>query len=201
VPAPRHVRTISVATLAARFATWDARAGARRSSIADQLMRSLDPDAPPAIAEMLEHAATLLDVGKAIDHYERFEHAAMIVTTADLAGFTHRALGTLSAILRDAGGDASMGPFARLIPRDDRPEVRRAAVALALAEEIHRRIPPTAPAAIQCSWDEGFAVEAPIPATPQLRNVADRFHRVFGSTLAVRPARTGRPMQSVMAPD
>jgi exopolyphosphatase / guanosine-5'-triphosphate,3'-diphosphate pyrophosphatase len=201
VPAPKHVRTISVATLSARFATWDARAGARRSSIAGQLFGSLDPDAPPTVAEMLEHAATLLDVGKAIDHYERFEHSAMIVTTADLAGFTHRALGILSAILRDAGGDTSMGPFARLIPREERPDARRAAVALALAEEIHRRIPPGEPAAIRCSWDDGFVVEAPIPATPQLRNVANRFRSVFGSKLAIRPARAGRPMQSVMAPD
>jgi exopolyphosphatase/guanosine-5'-triphosphate,3'-diphosphate pyrophosphatase len=200
VPAPRHVRTISVATLAARFATWDARGGARRSSIAERLIGSLDPDARPAIAEMLEHAATLLDVGKAIDHYERFEHAAMIVTTADLAGFTHRALGILSAILLDAGGDASLGPFARLIPRDERPEVRRAAVALALAEEIHRRVPPGEPATITCSWDGGFVVEAPIPAAPQLRNVADRFRRVFGSKLAIRPA-PANPKHSAMAPD
>ena len=101
---------------------------------------------------MLEHAATLLDMGKAIDHYERFEHAAMIVTTADLAGFTHEALGILSAILRHAGGDTSLGPYARLIPLGDRPAVRRAAVALALAEELNRRIPPREPAPLRCTW-------------------------------------------------
>ena len=105
VPTPRQVRTISAATLAARFATWDAVAAERRSSLASQLIDALDPETTAFIAESLEHAAALLDVGKAIDYYERFEHAAMIVTTADLAGFTHEALGILSAILRHAGGD------------------------------------------------------------------------------------------------
>ena len=104
IPTPRQVRTISAATLAARFATWDVVVADRRSSLAAQLIDALDPDAAPFLAEMLEHAAMVLDMGKAIDHYERFEHAAMIVTTADLAGFTHEALGILSAILRYAGG-------------------------------------------------------------------------------------------------
>ena len=113
VPSARLVRTISVATLAARFATWDARAAERRSSLAAQLIEALDPDATPELTELLAHAAFLLDVGKAIDYYERYEHAAMIVMTADLAGFPHRSLGILSAILRYAGGD---GASAR--PRD-----------------------------------------------------------------------------------
>ncbi len=151
VPTPRQVRTISVATLAARFATWDVIAAGRRSSLAAQLIDALDPETTAFMAELLEHAAALLDVGKAIDHYERFEHAAMIVTTADLAGFSHEALGTLSAILRHAGGDTSLGPYARMIPAGDRPAVRRAAVALALAEELHRRIPAGEPASLTCT--------------------------------------------------
>ena len=152
IPTPREVRTISAATLAARFATWDAVAAERRSSLATQLIEALDPDLTSFVAEMLEHAATLLDMGKAIDYYERFEHSAMIVTTADLAGFTHEALGILSAILRHAGGDTSLGPYARLIPTDERAALRRAAVALALAEELHRRIPAGEPATLTCTW-------------------------------------------------
>jgi exopolyphosphatase/guanosine-5'-triphosphate,3'-diphosphate pyrophosphatase len=201
VPPPRQVRTISAATLAARFATWDVAAGERRSSLAAQLIEALDPDATPFVAEMLEHAATLLDVGKAIDHYERFEHAAMIVTTADLAGFTHEALGILSAILRHAGGDTSLGPYARLIPAGDRPVVRRAAVALALAEEIHRRMPPGEPASLTCTWRGKFEVEAPIPARWHPRGIADRFRAVFGAKLSVVPSPDARQLNPVMAPD
>ena len=89
----------------------------RRSAIVPRRAADRRPRSrrAPAMTEMLEYAAVLLDVGKAIDYYERYEHTAMIVTTADLAGFPHRALGDLSAILRYAGGDASMGPFARMI--------------------------------------------------------------------------------------
>jgi exopolyphosphatase / guanosine-5'-triphosphate,3'-diphosphate pyrophosphatase len=201
VPSPRQVRTISAATLAARFATWDVAVAERRSSLAAQLIAALDPDATPFVVEMLEHAATLLDVGKAIDHYERFEHAAMIVTTADLAGFTHEALGTLSAILRHAGGASSLGPYARLIPAGDRPAVRRTAVALALAEELNRRIPPREPASLTCTWRGRFEVEAPVPAPWHPRGVADRFRAVFGAKLSVVPASDSRPLNPVMAPD
>ncbi len=201
VPSPRQVRTISAATLAARFATWNVTIAERRASLGAQLIDALDPDATTFIVEMLEHAATLLDVGKAIDHYERFEHAAMIVTTADLAGFTHEALGVLSAILRHAGGAASLGPYARLIPAADRPAVRRAAVALALAEELHRRIPPGEQASITCTWRGRFEVEAPVPAPWHPRSVADRFRAVFGAKLSIVPAPDPGPINSVMSPD
>jgi exopolyphosphatase/guanosine-5'-triphosphate,3'-diphosphate pyrophosphatase len=201
IPTPRQVRTISAATLAARFATWDAVAAERRSSLAAQLIEALDPDVTPFVAEMLEHAAALLDVGKAIDYYERFEHSAMIVTTADLAGFTHEALGVLSSILRHAGGDTSLGPYARLIPTEDRARVRRAAVALALAEELHRRIPPGEPAALTCTWRGRFEVEAPVPAPWQPRGISDRFRAVFGAKLSVVPAPEPKPLSSSIAPD
>ena len=201
IPTPRQVRTISAATLAARFATWDVVVADRRSSLAAQLIHALDPDAAPLLAEMLEHAATLLDMGKAIDHYERFEHAAMIVTTADLAGFTHEALGILSAILRHAGGDTSLGPYARLIPLGDRPAVRRAAVALALAEELNRRIPPREPAPLRCTWGDRFEVEAPVPASWKPRSVTERFRAVFGARLSIVPAPDTRPLHPVMPPD
>jgi exopolyphosphatase/pppGpp-phosphohydrolase len=202
IPTPREVRTISAATVAARFATWDGVVAARRSSLAAQLITSLDPDATPVLTEMLGHAADLLDVGKAIDHYERFEHAAMIATTADLAGFTHEALGILSAILRHAGGDTSLGPYARLIAADERPAVRRAAVALALAEELHRRIPPGEPATLTCTWKGGrFEVQAPVPARWRPRAISDRFRSVFGAKLSVVPAPEPLPVSSMMAPD
>ena len=201
VPTPRQVRTISAATLAARFATWDAVAAGRRSSLAAQLIEALDPETTAFIAELLEHAASLLDVGKAIDYYERFVHAAMSVTTADLAGFTHEALCILSAILRHAGGDTTLGPYARFIPASDRPAVRRAAVALALAEELHRRIPQGEPASLTCRWRGRFEVQAPVPTRWQPRSVADRFRAVFGAKLSVVPAPDPRPLNPVMAPD
>ena len=81
--------------------------GTRRS-------RTAAPRSPPAARgarprtrprrsrEMLGHAATLLDVGRAIDYYDRFEHAAMIVTAADLGGVHARGP-------RGAHGDPATG--------------------------------------------------------------------------------------------
>ena len=197
VPSARLVRTISVATLAARFATWDARAAERRSSLAAQLIEALDPDATPELTELLAHAAFLLDVGKAIDYYERYEHAAMIVMTADLAGFPHRSLGILSAILRYAGGDGSLGPSARLIATEERPAVRLAGSPRA------RRGAPSAdprdePPAVRCRRGRRFEVEAPVPASWDPRGLADRFRAVFrsGSRSSRRRRRVRRPPSS-----
>jgi exopolyphosphatase/pppGpp-phosphohydrolase len=201
IPTPTQVRAISVATLATRFATWDPRVAERRSSLAAQLIGALDPDAPPELVELLEHAAVLLDVGKAIDYYERYEHTAMIVTTADLAGFPHRSLGVLSAILRYAGGERNLGPYARLLPTDERPPVRRAAIALELAEELHRRIPRDEAAVVRCTWGRRFEVEAPVPAPWDPRGVADRFFAVFRSRLVIVPTPTPRPAASQLHPD
>jgi exopolyphosphatase/guanosine-5'-triphosphate,3'-diphosphate pyrophosphatase len=187
VPPPRWVRTISIATLSARFATWDGNAAERRTMIATRLHDSLDPEARDAIREMLVHASTVLDIGRAIDYYDRFEHAAMIVTSADLGGFTHGSLGILSAILRQADDDIRLGPYRRLIEGGDRSAVLRAATVLALADELKRRIPRERAASIACTWHPAaFVVQGPFPAGWRPRAVADRFRQVFGRQLHVR---------------
>ena len=184
VPSPDWVRTISVATLAARFATWVPWAAERRAQLAGDLLAALDPDSPARVREMLGHAARLLDVGRAIDYYDRYEHAAMIVTAADLGGFSHADLGALTAILRQADDDTRLGPYGRLVTPDDRAAVLRAATALTLSDELNRRIPPDVPTPISCNWMRGgFEVVAPIPVGWQPRSVASRFAKVYGKPL------------------
>ena len=135
---------------------------------------------------MLEHAATILDVGRAIDYYDRFEHAAMIVIAADLAGFSHADLGALTAILRQADDDTRLGPYGRLVlaggPQGRAP--RR--IALTLADELNRRIPPGHRRAARCNWMRGgFEVVAPVPSGWKPRGVADRFSGCSASRLLV----------------
>ena len=189
IPPAWWVRTISVATLASRFTTWSAGAGSRRAQLAASLHAATDPEAPDPIREMLGHAATVLDVGRAIDYYDRFQHAAMIVTAADLAGFSHEDLGLLTAILRQADDDIRLGPYGRLVPAPSRPAVLRAATALALADELNRRMPPGVPPTLSCTFrPQGFEVVAPVPAGWRPRGVTDRFLQVFGRPLIVVPA-------------
>jgi exopolyphosphatase/guanosine-5'-triphosphate,3'-diphosphate pyrophosphatase len=186
VPSPEWVRNISVATLAARFATWVPAAAERRARLADELLEALDPASPLRVREMLGHAAVLLDVGRAIDYYDRFEHAAMIVTAADLGGFSHADLGALTAILRQADDDTRLGPYGRLVDKNDRAAVLRAATALTLADELNRRIPPDVPSPISCNWMRaGFEIVAPVPSGWHPRGVARRFAKVFGQPLLV----------------
>ena len=191
IPPARWVRTISVATLSARFATWDSLAAERRTTVATRLHDALDPESREVIHEMLVHASNILDVGRAIDYYDRFEHAAMIVTSADLGGFTHETLGILSAILRQADDDIRLGPYRRLIGSEDRSAVLRAATVLALADELKRRIPHELPAIISCTWHpSAFVVEGPFPPGWRPRGVADRFRQVFGRPLHVLSSRS-----------
>ena len=167
----------------------------RPAGLAGRLFAELAPDAADTIREMLHHAAVVLDVGRAIDYYERFEHAATVVTAADLAGFTHRARGILTAVLRQADDDTSLGPYARLVPREARATVLRAATALSLADELNRRIPLGRAAPFSCSWNgDRFEVMAPVAQGWRPRAVARRLRSLLGATLtnlAVPPAARG----------
>ena len=157
-----------------------------RVSIAVTVFDGLEGSAPGRIREMLAHAATLVDVGRALDYYDRFEHAAAIVLTADLGGFAHADLAALATILRDAGDDAARG---RLVDDHDRAVVERASAALSLADELLRRIEQGDDARVTCSWTaDGFEVVAPVPAGWRPRGVADRFRDAVGRPLLVRPA-------------
>lgn len=188
LPSPLRVRAASIANLATRFATWDERAGRRRLAITERLYEALEPEARSDVREMLGHAATIVDVGRAIDYYDRFEHSAMLITSADLGGFSHHDLGLLTAILRQADDDVRLGPYRGLLRKEDREPVLRAATVLALADSFNRRIPPGGRAEIACRWKrESFEVAAPVPAGWRPRAVAVRFREVFGRTLVVEP--------------
>ena len=140
-PHRNAVRNISVATLAARFATWVPAAAERRARLADELLEALDPASPLRVREMLGHAAVLLDVGRAIDYYDRFEHAAMIVTAADLGG--SRTPTSARSRRSCARPTTTRGSGRTVTSRGQgRPgAVLRAATALTLADELNRRIP------------------------------------------------------------
>ena len=201
-PSPEWVRSISVATLAARFRTWNVAGAERRTGLAAELLEALDPSAPLRLREMLAHAATLLDVGRAIDYYDRFQHAANIVIAADLAGFSHSDLAVLTAVLRQADDDTRLGPYGRLVPDDDRAAVLRAATALTLADELNRRIPPGAPTPISCNWMRGgFEVVAPVPSGWRPSAVARRFRAVFDADLLVVANESAPVLAPVLEPD
>ena len=127
----------------------------------------------------------MLDIGRAIDYYDRFEHAAMIVRAADLAGFSHADLGAFMAILRQADHDTRPGPYARLVDEADRQAVERAAATLPWRTSSTggpARVGRTAQQQLAPRRLRGRRARA---LRLEARGVADRFSRVFGKALLV----------------
>ncbi len=187
-PPVHAVRTASIAAMVSRFASWDPGRAERRARIALLLYTALDPDASPKWRERLEQAATLLDVGRSIDYYRRFEHTSDVITHGDLAGFTHRKLALLAAIVRFAGDDrVRIQQYRPLITPDDRPAVARAAAILELADEIEHRLPPGLADGFEAE-ERGRTVFLDVPLFDPWRRqeLSERFARTYRRRLRFR---------------
>lgn len=190
LPSTGAVREASMSALASRFTTWDARRARRRTQLAATLFDLLCPEAGEEMRETLDHAATILDAGRSVDYYNRWQHAADIVVSADLRGFSHRSIALLAAVIARAGRDrVSLAPYSSLLDAADRTLVDRAAVLLALADEVERRMAPGDAVVVERRDRRRTVVLAlPIPHQWQAMDVASRFHRVFGRALELVPA-------------
>jgi exopolyphosphatase/guanosine-5'-triphosphate,3'-diphosphate pyrophosphatase len=189
LPPVERVRQASVAALAARFASWDEGRARRRKAIALALLEALQPEARRGSIERLEHAATLLDIGRSIDFYRRHAHAADIVTESDLAGFSHRQLALLAAIIREAGEDGSVvRSYRPLLAPADRHAVSGPGAILALADEIERRMPPRAHQPVRCVVKKReVQVTAPLYDPYRQGILGKQFRRAFGRSLVIEP--------------
>jgi exopolyphosphatase/guanosine-5'-triphosphate,3'-diphosphate pyrophosphatase len=196
-PAPppiASVREASVRTIASRFATWDQPTAERRAELVATLQRRLDPEATPLEVELLRCAALILDVGRSIDFYRRHEHAAMILRSTDLKGFTHRETVLLSAVVEQADeDDLSLKRYRPLLGSTDASPVDRASAILALADEMERRIPNGDRPRIRCALRNGDAVFSGVEiVSSELRYLQNRFRRAFGRRIRFVTSRTPR---------
>jgi len=190
LPSTGAVRQASLTALASRFSTWNAERARRRSRLAAALLDILCPEAGDEMQETLDHAATILDAGRSVDYYVRWEHAADIVLTADLRGFSHRSIALLAAVIIRAGRDrASLRPYSALLDAADRRMVDRVAVVLVLADEVERRMSPgDAPIAeLHERKRSSITLALPIPHEWQAADAGERFRRIFGRALVVVP--------------
>jgi exopolyphosphatase/guanosine-5'-triphosphate,3'-diphosphate pyrophosphatase len=188
-PPPEEVRRLSVAALARRFTSWDPGRADRRGRIAALLKQTMDPKADPGHEETLAHAAAILDIGRSIDYYRRYEHTADILTESDLAGFPHRDLALLAAVVRQAGDEKmSLSMYRPLLDAGDRDPVARLATILAMADEIEHRIGPGQPLpVVQEERKRQVILRAPLYDRYREGLLADRFQRVFGKRLIFEP--------------
>jgi exopolyphosphatase/guanosine-5'-triphosphate,3'-diphosphate pyrophosphatase len=189
LPPVEQVRRASVAALAARFASWDAGRARRRMAIALALLDVLDPTTGNGGRERLEQATTILDVGRSIDYYRRHAHAADILTESDLAGFSHRRLALLAAVVREAGEDGSVvRSYRPLLGPADRPTVSKASAILALADEIEHRMRPRDQLPVRCELRKReVRLTAPLYDPYRQEVLGRQFRRAFGKRLVIEP--------------
>jgi exopolyphosphatase / guanosine-5'-triphosphate,3'-diphosphate pyrophosphatase len=187
LPSPESVRAASVEALIGRFDGWDRSRAERRKRLAGVLLKALDPRASAEMREVLEHAATVLDIGRSVGFFDRHEHAADVVVATDLEGFSHRAIALLSAVILAAGGEnLKTKSYAPLLDRDDREPVRRAGVVLALADDIEERCLPGGPLEIACEVTRIAArIRVPVLLGWRPRALDQRFEEAFGRSLRV----------------
>jgi len=109
------------------------------------------------------------------------------VLAADLNGFSHRGIALVSAILRSAGEeDTRAKSYAPLLSGDDGKKVLRAAVILALADDIEERCPPGTEVHLDCRVrKDEVAVSVPELAGWRDRRIGSRFGKAFGRKLIV----------------
>jgi exopolyphosphatase/guanosine-5'-triphosphate,3'-diphosphate pyrophosphatase len=190
LPSPREVRAASVAALSARFASWNTHLAAQRSRAATLLQQALAPELEAALVETLGHAATLLDIGRGIDFYQRHDHTASMVLAADLAGFSHRGLALLAATVKFAEKDsASLKSWTPLLGPSDQPVLARVGALLGLADAVARLAPPDAAAPLHCSQRaDQLTLRAPWLDAWAVQAAARRAQHVFAVSIAVDPS-------------
>jgi exopolyphosphatase/guanosine-5'-triphosphate,3'-diphosphate pyrophosphatase len=186
-PSPEEVRRASIAALTQRFRTWDPARAERRTQLAAGLAAQLQPELPPLQRELLQTAATVLDIGRSIDYYNRFAHAASIVLEADLGGFSHHDLALLSAIISTAEKGRRPDIFGAVLSSRELEGAARLALLLALADEFERHLPPgEAPALVAEVGPERVALPAPPLTRDKAAKLAERFQRSYGKALCFR---------------
>ena len=191
LPAPARVRSASVTALATAFRAWNPEMADRRRAVAAALFDTLfEPSRSAAddeLWEMLNHAATLLDIGSSIDFFQRHLHVSEIVLATDLQGFSHRQIALLAAVARGAGDEgAPVDRFEPLLTRADRRPVEQAATLLALADALEQRCLPGSGARIRCQLGKReVRLFVPGLAGWRPRRIGSRFEKTFGRQLVV----------------
>ena len=203
LPPPPDVRRASLRSIARRFARWDEERALHRAATAAMLQSELDPSMTPELRELLGHAAYVLDIGTAIDYYNRHRQTAAILAVTDLNGFSHRHTALIAALIRTAEKpNPGVRPYRPLLTKADAPALERAALILAIADELGRRVVPDRHPHVSCVVEPGCVrLTTQGDARRQLSRLSGRFREAFGRALDRRRdaglrRRAGPPQRS-----
>jgi len=192
VSALDDVRESALASLTMRFDTWRADRAARRSALAGELVRSLNPRGGEALADAVECGARVLDIGQSVDTIGRCEHTADILLATELNGFGHDEVALAAALVRKAGDrHADTEALEPLLDGRATENLDRGAVLLALADAIEARCPPGRAIRVTCRTDRRVRVSVPQLASWRPGDLERRFSRAFGKPLVVSARQRG----------
>ncbi len=129
----RDIREVTVEQFAKRYHV-DLAQAARVAALAEQLRRDIANEAPDAMAESLEWAARLHEIGITIAQGGYHKHSAYILAYADMPGFSRQEQGWLSNLVL-----AQRGKLAKMRAAfDDDPKLAALAFCLRVAVILHR---------------------------------------------------------------
>ncbi len=190
LPPTSTVRLNTLADLSQRFAPRYSRRGPRRSELAHRIADAVWCGKSQLLASSLSSAAFLLDVGSAVDFYNRLNRTASLVVASDLPGFSHRQSALITAILLAAERGRLPRKYRRssLLSPNDRERVGQAAMILMVADELERRLPPQLPAdAVQISRNgSGLEVATPAWSRKAGDSISKKWVREFGQPILIR---------------
>ena len=178
----REARNASIDALTRRFTRWNRMTAERCTKIAIALAEALPAPISPNALEMLAYATTVLDIGRAIDYYNRHDHAADIITETDLAGFSHEDIALLSASIRRAdNGKFDIRAYRPLLTTEDEETVTRLGALLDIADTLEKRCGPgvLADLAVRRVGD-ALMINVPLLDHRQLKLLSERYAGVLG---------------------
>jgi exopolyphosphatase/guanosine-5'-triphosphate,3'-diphosphate pyrophosphatase len=187
---PATVRATSIEALLGRFRGVDPDYGRKRAELAGGLFERLvrgEGARSRFFADALRCAATVLDIGRAVDFFDRHEHAATIVLASELDGFSQVEVARIAAILHAADEEGiDLDQYAPLVTKADRSTVERAAVVLLLADDLLERAPRgTMPRLNVTVRGSQVRIRATRVTAWRPRGLGDRFLRTFKKELFV----------------
>ena len=143
LPPLESVRSESLADLVGRFADRFGQRGERRAELAGRIADAVWSGGNRQLANSLRCAARLLDIGNAVDYYNRLNRTASIIVRTDLPGFTHAESAQIASTLLAAESGPLPRRFRqnRLVSPAELRLVDQAAVMLLTADELDGRMP------------------------------------------------------------
>ena len=189
LPPLGSIRAESLADLVSRFAPRFGQRGERRAELAGRIADAVWDGGNGQIASSVRCAARLLDIGNAVDYYNRHNRTASIIVRTDLPGFTHAESAQIAAILLEAEFETLPRRFrqSRLLRPEEQRLIRQAAAILITADELDGRLPRgTAANAVTICREAGtWRIITPSWSPVAAPNLPVRWHNAFDEDVLI----------------